>query len=148
MFLNPGAIERAVKSFIEDSHIQEGKVDELGMFNQTIESIASATIFSPNNDSRQFWIITGDNQEVLAYYLAHVSKDIDNKLCYWITQAWAHPSIRGTKMIKEGWGQIRDEAKRLLCKHIVIPSSRNPKAYCRFLGKGWHQYATLLKEDI
>jgi len=144
--LKPQSIETAVNQFLKSSHVGRG-VNLDGFFNQTIESIAAATIYSPNNDSRQFWIIE-DEGDVLAYYLAHVGKDIDNRLCYWITQAWAHPSIRHLPIIKEGWAQMRAEAKRLMCAHIVIPSSRNAKAYCRFLGKGWHQYATLLKEDL
>lgn len=84
----------------------------------------------------------------MAYALTHVAKDVDNQLCFWMTQAWVHPKIRGQKVVKEMLQQLREEAKRLLCRHIIIPSSRGVAAYCRFLGKGWKPHVTLLKEDI
>jgi hypothetical protein len=40
------------------------------------------------------------------------------------------------------------DAAASFCKHIIIPSSREPKSYCKFLGQGWHQYVVLLKKDI
>lgn len=144
--LRKGAIEDAVEAFVRDSHTEETHADPKGLFDQTIEVIAHATLFQ-HDDSRQFWMAT-DGGEVMAYAIVHISKDVDNQLCFWITQAWVHPICRGSKEVK-GWFQLlRDEAKRLLCKHIVIPSSRGVEAYCRFLGKGWKPYVTLLKEDL
>ena len=142
--LNSHAIERAVEQFIEDSRVEN--VDKIGMYNQTIESIAQATMFSMNN-AQHFWL-AHDGFEVKAYVLAHIGKDIDNRLTYTVSQAWAHPSLRRTPKIKEWWQLIRNEAKRNMCKHVLIPSSRHVKAYLRFLGKNYHEYVTLIKEDI
>lgn len=144
--LRPRAIEDAVEAFVKDSHTEETGANPDGLYQQTIETIAHATIFQ-HDDSRQFWIAVEEG-EVMAYAIAHISKDVDNRLCMWLTQAWVHPIIRGSKEVK-GWFQLlRSEAKRCMCAHILIPSSRGVEAYCRFLGKGWHQYCTILKEDI
>jgi len=143
---SPKALEEAVWSFVQDSHSLESGADGVGLFNQTIESIANYTIFN-HDDSRQLWVAE-DGEKVLAYVMAHISKDVDNKLCFWLTQAWVHPSIRRTPQVKEWFQMLRAEAKRCLCAHIIAPSSRGVEAYCRFLGKGWHPYVTLLKEDI
>ena len=142
--LKPHAIEEAVERFIKDSRVTG--VDEVGMFNQSIESIAQATIFA-TNDAGHFWL-ADDGSEVMAYALAHIGKDVDNKLTYTISQAWVHPMFRGKKIVKVWWEQIRAEAKRCMCKHIMLPASRHVKPYMRFLGKGYHEYVTLLKEDI
>ena len=40
--LNPNAIERAVDAFLEDSRVEH--VDKIGMFNQTIETIAQSIL--------------------------------------------------------------------------------------------------------
>jgi hypothetical protein len=142
--LSNKAIERAVEQFIEDSRVEN--VDKIGMYNQTIESIAQATIFATNNVN-QFWL-ADDGQDVLAYALAHVSKDIDNQLTYTISQAWVCPNLRTKKIVKVWFQQLQDEAARLMCKHIMLPASRHVKPYLRFLGKGYHVYATLIKKDL
>lgn len=142
--LRSKAIEYAVERFIEDSRVKD--IDKVGMFNQTIESIAQATMFSANN-AQHFWL-ADNGSEVLAYALAHISKDIDNKLTYTISQAWASPQLRGKKIIKVWWQKVRSEAKRNMCKHIMLPASRHVKPYLRFLGKDYHEYVTLLKEDL
>jgi len=144
--LKPKAIEKAVEHFVNDSHAGQG-VDKLGFFNQTIENIASIVLME-TNDKAHFWMLSNEEGDVLAYALAHYSKDIDNSLCYWVTQAWVDKSLRRTPLVREMWEQLREEGKRNFCKHIVFPASRNPKAYLRFLGKNWHEYAVLLKEDI
>jgi len=84
---------------------------------------------------------------VVVYGLAHVSKDIDQKLVYHISQMWVAKEFRGKPIVKEWWAQIRQRAKDCFCKHLVIVSSRSPKAYKRFL-HGMQDYATLLKEEI
>lgn len=143
--LNKGAIERAVEAFVNESHTLESGAEPQGLYNQTLESMAQVLMF--NQDGRQVWMADHEG-EVVAYALCHVSKDVDNKLCYWITQGWVHSRVKGHKIVKVWYGVLKDEAKKLFCKHIVMPSSRNPKAYIRFLGKQVHTYVTLLKEDI
>jgi len=142
--LSKNAIEIAVEKFIKDSRVKN--VDQVGMFNQTIESIAQATIFATNNAS-QFWL-ADDGHDVLAYALSHVSKDVDNKLTFTISQAWVCPELRGKKIVKIWFQQLQDEADRLMCKHIMLPASRHVKPYLRFLGKGYHEYVTLIKKDL
>ncbi len=80
--------------------------------------------------------------------LGSVTVEVDSQLTYWLSQAWVHPSKRHKPVVKEWWRQIREQAKKYFCKHIVVVSGRGTDAYCRFLGEGWHTYATLLKEDI
>ena len=144
--LFPGAIELAVRSFVADSHTKESGADPDGLYQQTIEGIAAAT-FLRQNDSRDLWLADEDG-EVMAYTLTHVSKDVDNRLCYWITQAWVHPMIRGSKMVKSWIKLFEGDAKRKMCSHMIVPSSRGAAGYCRFLGEGWGSYVTLLKKDI
>lgn len=144
--LYPGAIEQAVRSFVKESHSEESGVDTQGLYQQTIENIAASTTFKLDG-SRSFWIAEEDG-EVMAYALTHVSKDVDNRLCYWMTQAWVHPILRGSKQVKQMYKQLTDHAKKMLCAHIIIPSSRGVKGYCRFLGEGWKPHVTLLKKDI
>lgn len=141
--LNPKAIERAVTAFIEQSNA--GHVDKDGYFNQIIENIASVLIFQ--TPGRFFWIAEEDG-EVAAWALTHISKDVDNKLCYWQTDAWVHPKWRGKKVVKQWNALLEEDAKASFCKHILIPSSRGTESYCRFLGKGWHPYVVLLKKDL
>ena len=143
--LNKGAIERAVEAFVNDSHTLETGAEPQGLYNQTLESMAGILMF--NQDGRQLWMADHEG-EVFSYAMAHVSKDVDNKLCYWITQAWVSPKCRRHPVVKAWYEQLRAEAKKLFCKHIILPSSRNEKAYIRFLGKKYHKYVTLLKEDI
>jgi len=139
------AIAEAVTAFIKEGNIGRN-VDPVGFFNQTMEAIAAATVFN-NNDGRQFWML-GEKGKVLAYALAHISKDVDNTFCYWVSQAWVDKSLRRSRLVREMWEMLRAEAKKTMCKHIIFPTSRNVKPFLRFLGEGWHEYATLLKEDI
>lgn len=139
--LNPRAIERAIESFIKEVDI---KGDWVGFFNQTLESIASATFLNRGGD---FWLAEEDG-EVMAYALGSICKDIDNKLTYSVPQAWLHPNYRRSALVKEWWESMRKRAQDCLAQHILIVSARNPKAFCRWLGHGAHLYATLLKEDL
>lgn len=142
--LKPNAIEHAIEQFLVDSRVKN--VDEVGMFNQTIETIAQSTMFASNN-SHEFWLAHVDG-EVKAYAIAHISKDIDNKLTYTISQAWACKELRGKPIIKEWRDMLIAHAKQNLCKHIMVPASRHVKPYLRFLGHGFHEYVTLLKTEI
>ncbi len=138
--LKPLAIERAVRSFTEDVDVHG---DVKGFFTQTIGNIFTA-VYRGHGD---FWLCEEDG-EVMGYMLGHVTHEVDNQLTYWLAQAWVHPSKRHTPVVKQWWQQIREQAKKYLCRHIVVVSGRGTEAYCRFLGSGWHEYATLLKEDI
>lgn len=141
--LNPKAIDRAVAAFIEQSHADN--VDKDGYYNQIIENIAAVILFQ--TPGRYFWLAE-DGGEVVAWALTHISKDVDNVLCYWQTDAWVDPKWRRKPEVKQWKQLLEDHAKESFCKHILIPSSRGSKAYCRFLGKGWHPYVVLLKKDL
>lgn len=144
--LNPQAIEKAVAAFVQDSRTYESGADPAGLYQQTIENIAAITVYKQDN-GRYFWLADYEG-EVMAYALTSVSKDVDNKLCYWMTQAWVHPALRRQPIVKHWLQVLREDARRQMCAHIMIPSSRGAKAYCRFLGVGWKPYVTILKEDI
>lgn len=136
-------IELAVKDFIATSHMPDG-VDAEGFFSNTLEAIAGHTYLGGHGD---FWLATF-GEKVVVYGLAIVTKDIDQKLVYHISQMWVAKEFRGKPIVKDWWEQIRQRAKDCFCKHLMITSSRNSKAYIRFLGNGMHEYATLLKEEI
>lgn len=144
--LNPGAIDRAIANFIRDSHVTEVQLSESGLKQQITDTIASIVVFK-NNPTAFFWAAEHDG-EITAWALTHVSKDVDNSLCYWMTDAWVVPYLRRSPVVKQYLEALRADAKHLMCKHILIPSSRGTKAYCRFLGKEWHPYLSILKEDI
>jgi GNAT superfamily N-acetyltransferase len=139
------SIESCVRRFVTESNPDNTPCDEQGYYDQTLKSIAETILCG--SEHHQFWLAEYDN-EVLAYSICHVSLDVDNTYCYWITQTFVNPKVRRNKIIKIWRQQLYDEAKKLGCKHIIIPSSRNDKAYCRWLGEGWHRYVTLLKKDI
>lgn len=133
-------VEVAIIQFVKDS----GMMDDVdGFLTQTLTSIHNAVY----RNTGDFWIAEKDG-EIMAYLLGHVTVDIDNQLTYWLTQAWVNPLMRGKREVKSWWQMVREQAKRYLCKHIVVVSGRGTEAYCRWLGQGWHEYARLLKEDI
>lgn len=144
--LNTGALDRAIQSYLNDNHLDPTQVNLAGLKQQITDAIAAVVVFK-NNPGVDLWVAEEDG-EVVSWTLAHVSKGVDNTLCYSMTDAWVTPAYRMKPIVKEWFRTMRTEAKRLMCKHILIPSSRGAEAYCRFLGKGWHQYLTILKEDI
>jgi hypothetical protein len=89
-----------------------------------------------------------EDGQVYSYVLSRVGKEVDNKLCFWISQAWVHPKFRGKPEVKQWLKILKEEARNRFCKHIVVVSSRGVDAYCRFLGDGAHLYANLLKIDL
>lgn len=139
--LNSKTIELAVWKFIIESDIQG---DPVGVFNQTIEAIANSTFMGGQGD---VWMAE-NNGEVAAYVIARFIKEIDGKLTYWVSQAWVNKIYRGQPVVKEWWDVIKAHATRHFCKHLVIVSSRNPKAYERWFGTGMKEYATLMMEDL
>lgn len=137
-------IESAVRDFIVSSHLPDG-VDKEGFFRQTLQAIASASYL---NQGGELWLgFMGDR--LVTYILAHIGNDYDGRLSYTVTQAWVQKDQRGQKWVKEAWQKVRLRAKDCFCKHFVVLSSRgHTKAYCRFLGKGFHPYAEILKEEF
>lgn len=144
--LKPGALEQAVEAFVHESNAFDVPFDPVGLYNQLIENMALVLIFKTPG-SMQVWIAE-DQGQVAAWAMTHVSKDVDNTLCFWMNDAWVAPRYRHSAHVKIWLETLTAEGSRLLCKHIIIPSSRGVGAYCRFLGKGWHPYVTLLKKDL
>lgn len=141
--LKTGAIEKAVFEFIAETPL---KADPNGLFKQTIRTIASATFLGGQND---FWLAWNEEGDVLGYLIGQTVVDVDDSLTYWITQAWVSPRLRSSGAVKDAFRLVCEDAKSRFCRHIVVVSGRkNDAAYCRFLGNGWHKYATLLKKDI
>lgn len=143
--LNPLAIERAVQQFMQDGGELRVEGNEVGLYQETLESIANASFMGLGG--RDFFLAVEDG-EVVAFALCMVDKGLGNRLCYRISKVWVHKKYRHTKQVKIWFQQLRERAKNLLCQHITVPSSRGDKAYCRFLGKGWHPYMVMLKEDL
>ncbi len=138
-------LQNAIRDFMVASHLPEG-VDPAGFFESTVESLAAATYL--NSPGHELWIGTMGDQ-LTAYVMATITKEIDNKLTYWVFQAWVRRDQRTKRWVQKAWQMIRQRAKDALCSHMVVVSSRNDDAYCRWLGRGkWHRYASLLKEDL
>lgn len=137
-------IEDAVRDFIVSSHLPPG-CDPQGFMNQTFGAMASATYLGQGGE---LWVGT-TNGELWTYILATVGNDYDGRLSYTVTQAWVRADQRGEKWVKAAWEQVRERAKNCFCKHFAVISSRGKTdAYCRFLGKGFHYYAEILKEEL
>lgn len=137
-------IEAAVRDFMASSHLPDG-VDKEGFYQQTLQSIAAASYLSQGGE---LWLgILGG--KLVTYILASVGNNYDGRLAYTVTQAWVRKDQRGQSWVKEAWEKVRQRAKDCLCSHFVVLSSRgNDKAYCRFLGKGFHFYSSILKQEL
>lgn len=137
-------IENAVRDFMVSSHLPDG-IDKEGFYRQTLQAIASATYLKQGGE---LWLGT-INGRLVTYILAHIGNDFDGRLTYTVTQAWVRKDQRGQPWVKWAWGNVRQRAKNCLCSHFSVFSSRGKtKAYCRFLGKGFHYYAEILKEEL
>ena len=135
-------LSTAAREFMKDSDLGRG-VDPLGYYEATMDAMQRAL-----DGSGELWIGKADS-ELVIYILAGVSMEVDNRPTYWVSQAWVRKDERGQPWVKEAWAALRRRAIDLGCAHIVTISGReNNQAYCRFLGKGWHVYGTLLKEDL
>lgn len=140
--LNKTAIERAVKKFVKETAMD---VDPVGFYNQTLQRIAAATFL--NQPGQDFWLAHAYG-EVVGYALASYQTDLDMRLCYWVAQSWVDPEWRGHSIVKNSWAAIRAHAEKSLCAHLVVVSSRNVDAHCRWLGGEMKPYATILKESL
>lgn len=137
-------LENAVRDFMVSSHMDDS-IDKEGFYRQTLQSMAAASYLGQGGD---LWLGI-DKGELLIYLLAHVGNDFDGRLAYSVSQAWVRKDQRGKRWVKDAWEQVRQRAKDCLCKHFVVYSSRGrTEAYCRFLGKGFHKYTEILKEEI
>jgi len=93
-----------------------------------------------------FWLAEEEG-DVKMYLLANITKDIDNKLCYWINQVWISEDRRNDALFTTGvWLKLKQHAKRRHCAHIVIPSVRD--GWTRFLKDDVRPYLELLKKDL
>jgi len=137
-------IDEAVNNFAKEVDV---KGDVVGFANQTLEGIAAATFLRKEGSGNDFWTLE-DEDGLQGYVISNISKDVDGKLCYWISQAWLSKKYRGTGLVKEYWQTLKDYAKQNFCKHILIVSGRGNRAYQRLLGRSLTEYATILKEDI
>lgn len=136
-------IEKAVEDFIRTSHLPDG-INQRAFYYQTLQSIANASVLGQGGD---LWLGINDG-ELWIYILANMAQNLDDRLSYIVTQAWVRKDQRGKAWVKWAWEQVRQRAKNCLCGHLTIISTRNPKAYERFLGHGLKQYAVLMKEEL
>lgn len=135
-----------IERLVQNATLEINKDEPVGFYNQSLENIANATFMKRGGD---FWLIWDDEtKKAYGYALCSISKDIDNRLTYWGTQAYADPEIRHTRIITDLWKKVEDYARQHLCKHFVIISSRETRAYQKLLGNEWHEYATLLKKEL
>ena len=138
-------LQRAVEDFIKTSHVPKG-VDLASFYQQTLQAIAARSAM--NQPGGDLWL--GINRgELWTYILSHLGNDIDGRMTYTVTQAWVKKEQRGKSWVKQAWEKVRQRARDCFASHFVVISSRgNDAAYCRFLGKGFHFYASILKEEL
>jgi predicted butyrate kinase (DUF1464 family) len=137
-------IEAAVLDFMKSSHMPHG-IDLKGFYYATLQAIANSSVLGGAGD---LWLGTMDGN-LVTYILAHVNNDYDGRLNYMVTQAWVRKDQRGQSWVKQAWEKVRQRAKDCLCGHFSVISSRgHTKAYCRFLGKGFNEYAQILKSEL
>lgn len=120
------------------------KTNKNKFFLRTIASVCSATDPSSSYD---FWFVVDENN-LLAYCLAEFGPGSDGSNTYYINQAWLHKSIRHKGLVKPWLDEIIASARSRGAEGISLFSSRNPKAYCRFLGKNWHHTTTILELSL
>lgn len=135
------SLEEAVRAMHKDSYV-DSYMTEKGFVDHTWEGIMAAF-----GGQSECWVALQDGK-VVGFLLAAYSKEIDNEPTFIIKQAWVHPIIRRTPRVKEMLGTILYNAKANLAKHVLIVSSRNPRSYLRWLGKGWSPISTVLKGDL
>lgn len=137
-------IEKAVEDFLRTSQTPNG-VDLAGYYHQTLQMIAGRTVLNQGGD---LWLGIRDGQ-LMAYVLATLAPDFDGRLAYIVSQAWVRKDQRGKRWVKDAWAKVRRRAKDCFAVHFAVFSSReNDKAYCRFLGKGFRRYSSILKEEL
>lgn len=137
-------IQESVKAFMKDSNMPEG-VNEIGFYNQTLKTMAQATVLNGGGD---LWLGIKGN-ELYTYILAYIGQSVDDRLSYVVNQAWVRKDQRGQPWVRDAWQKVRQRARDTMCAHLLVLSSReNTKAYCRFLGKGFHKHVEILKEVL
>lgn len=135
------SLRKAVRSMWEDSRV-DLFLSEKGYTDHTWESMMGAA-----GGSGELWLAI-EGGRVLGFLLAGYSKEVDNEPTFVIKQAWVDPEIRRTDKVKSMLTAILLNAKSNFAKHVLIVSSRNTKAYLRWLGKGWIPVTTILKGDL
>lgn len=136
-------LEYAIGQFVEESNQYRVPCDEDGLYNQTSRLFVERGLHGVGGD---LWLALDDGK-VAAFALTHLSTDVDDKSCFWITCAYVARPYRTTELFAESYAILEEEAKRRGAAHIVLPSSRSAKAYARKL-PGFHPYVVLLKKDL
>lgn len=136
-------LEHAIDLFVAESNEYDVPLDEDGFYNQTARSIVQRGLQGVGGD---LWLAL-EGTKVVAFALTHMTSDVDDKPCFWITCAYVAHGYRSGIHLVEWYGTLQDEAKARGAKHIILPSSRSIRAYMRRL-KGFHPYVTLLKKDL
>jgi len=146
--LKLASLEKCVERCYEESGQADKGVEKRGYIDQTLGVVAGSTFLNKGGDC---WIIENEDGTCGGYLLASFVVDIDNKPCYWVSQAYVDKEHRGGigSFRDYCWQIVRQHAKSHFCHHLVVVSSReNSKAYCKLLGRNFLEYAALLKEDL
>lgn len=140
--LKPNAFKTALKTFISEGGAGE-HVDPHGALNEGLKTILEAL-----QGQGDLWLAVGDDGEIYGYAFCTVQVSIDNNWTYWVHQGWIHRNYRNGQDLRDSWKELEIYARSIGCKHICNLTSRNPKAYLRVLGDGWHTYTTILKKTF
>jgi hypothetical protein len=140
--LKPRAIERAVWDFVHDV---ESIKDKIGFYDQAIKRIAESLIFGRKDSD--IWIAE-ENGDIKAFVIAHLIYDIDDKIGYWIYEPYIVKELRDTGFMKDQWIKIKDRARSLLCKRMIIMTAHDKDKIGRFLNEEFVEHAKILKMNL
>lgn len=134
-------LRETVRQMYHQSHV-DLYMSEKGYVDHTWEEMLGAV-----SGQGELWIALQDGK-VVGFLLGGYNKEVENEPTYVIKQAWVDPLLRRTSRVKEMLAQVLMNAKSNFCKHVLIVSSRNTRAYLRWLGKGWMPVSTILKGEL
>lgn len=134
-------LKETIRSMYYESHV-DLYMSEKGYVDHTWDQMMAAAL-----GQGEFWVEFQEGK-VAGWLLGAYSKEFDNEPTYVIKQAWVDPLLRRTPRVKEMLAQILMNAKSNFAKHVLIVSSRNTKAYLRWLGKGWVPVTTIIKGEL
>ena len=135
-------IESMVEALVQELDID---VDKDGYRQSVIEHIAGATYLRV--PGLEFWL-AWDGDAVVGFVTASIAKAVDNRLAYHLHSGWFSKPYRSTGFTKACWESVKAQARRRLCKHVILMSARSGEAFSRFLGREAEPYLELLKAKL
>lgn len=136
------SLERCIRKMFMEGHIADFSSEDK-FFKSTWDLVVAASLTGTN----ELWMAI-DGHTVRGYGLCYGNKQIDGEPTFVIQQAWADPVYRRTPEVKRWLKVVLDNAKCNFFRHVLIISSRNQRAYLRWLGNGWTSHTSIIKGEL